>query len=115
MYKDIKNGGSGKRRKKSIGLEIIENGDNYNLRKGDIIPISNELTIGRNTNNLLKLSDKHASSYHAKIFLKNRNYILEDIKSTNGTLLNYELIRNKEILEIGDEIQIGTSIFKVIG
>lgn len=116
MYKDIKNSGNKKRtKKKTIGLEVIENGENNNLSIGDIIPISNEITIGRNKNNLLTISDEYVSSFHAKISLKNTDYFLRDFNSTNGTLLNYKKISNPKIIKIGDEIKIGTAIFKVIG
>lgn len=115
MYRDVKNSGRRKRPKKSIGLEILEIGKNSNLKKGSIIPIQSELTIGRKDSNILVLKDPFVSGKHARIFLKNDQYVLEDFKSTNGTLLNYDVVEQKQNLSIGDEITIGSAKFKVIG
>jgi hypothetical protein len=116
MYKDIKGGGKKKIvTKKPMGLEVIERGENFNLRVGAVIPLNNELTIGRNEDNLLILGDKYVSSKHAIIYLKNTDYVLQDLKSTNGTLMNSKKVIGKVDIKKGDEIQVGTSIFKVIG
>ncbi|WP_291632672.1 FHA domain-containing protein [Clostridium sp.] len=116
MSKDLKGGAKKKPiRKKTMGLEVIERGENFNLRVGAVIPLNGELSIGRKANNLLILGDKYVSSDHARIFLKNTDYILQDLKSTNGTLMNKKRVTDKVTLKKGDEIKIGTSIFKVIG
>lgn len=116
MYKDIKGGGKKKTViKKPMGLEVIERGENFNLRLGAVIPLNNELSIGRNEDNLLILGDKYVSSKHAIIYLKNTDYVLQDLKSTNGTLMNGKRVIDKVGIKKGDEIQVGTSIFKVIG
>ena len=47
-----------------------------------------EITIGRNENNDIQINNLGASKKHARIFQRNGEYILEDLKSTNGTLLN---------------------------
>lgn len=116
MYKDIKGGGKKKTViKKAIGLEVIERGENFNLRVGAVIPLNNELSIGRKADNLLILGDKYVSSEHARIYRKNTDYILHDLGSTNGTLMNNKRVKDKVVIKKGDEIKIGTSIFKVIG
>lgn len=117
MYKDIKGGGRKKitRSNKSFALEILEPGENLNLKKGGIIPISGEITIGRKDNNLLILDDKFVSGNHARIFIKNTDYMLEDLESTNGTKVNEERIEGKVVLRVGDEIEIGSVLLKVIG
>ena len=117
MYKDMK-GGSVKKKtviKKTMGLEVIERGENFNLRVGAVIPLNDELTIGRKADNLLILGDKYVSSKHARIFLKNSDYVLHDLGSTNGTIMNKKKVADKVTIKKGDEIKIGTSIFKVIG
>jgi pSer/pThr/pTyr-binding forkhead associated (FHA) protein len=117
MYKDIKGGGRKKvtRSNKNFALEILESGENANLKKGGIIPISGEITIGRRDNNLLVLNDKFVSGNHARIFIKNTDFMLEDLESTNGTKVNDERIEGKVILRVGDEIEIGSVLLKVIG
>ncbi|MGV8982652.1 FHA domain-containing protein [Clostridium sp.] len=116
MYKDIKGGGKKKVVvKKTMGLEVIERGENFNLRVGAVIPLNNELSVGRKADNLLILGDKYVSSEHARIYRKNTDYILQDLGSTNGTLMNKKRVKDRVVIKKGDEIKIGTSIFKVIG
>ena len=117
MYKDIKNGGKKpiNRNRKSFGLEIVNAGNNSNLRMGGVIPIRSEITIGRKNDNLLILDDPYASGYHARVYMKNNDCILEDLGSTNGTLLNGENVKGRQYLTLGDEIRIGSTSFKVIG
>lgn len=116
MYKDIKGGGKKKAViKKTMGLEVIERGENFNLRVGAVIPLNNELSVGRKADNLLILGDKYVSSEHARIYRKNTDYILQDLGSTNGTLMNKKKVKGMVVIKKGDEIKIGTSIFKVIG
>lgn len=115
MYKDIKNGGKRKTKRRSFGIEIIEPGTSPNLKRGAVVPIGNELTVGRKEDNLLVLTDRYISSHHAKIFLKNGRYMLEDLNSTNGVILNSEKIEGKVYIRPGDQIQIGSCVFKVIG
>jgi pSer/pThr/pTyr-binding forkhead associated (FHA) protein len=116
MYKDIKGGGKKKTViKKTMGLEVIERGENFNLRVGAVIPLNDELSVGRKADNLLILGDKYVSSQHVRIYRKNTDYILQDLGSTNGTLMNKKRVKDKVVIKKGDEIKIGTSIFKVIG
>ncbi len=115
MYKDIKNGGKSKVKKNPFGLEIIDPGKNYNLKMGGVIPIESGVTIGRKEDNMVILNDEYVSNHHAKIIIKNNDYFLQDLKSTNGTLLNSIRVVDKNPIKRGDTIQIGTSYFKVIG
>lgn len=51
-----------------------------------------EITIGRNENNDIHINNLGASKKHARIFRRNGEYIIEDLKSTNGTEMNNESI-----------------------
>lgn len=117
MYKDIKVGSRRPRgaSRKSFGLEVVNPGKNSNLRKGAVIPVRREITVGRKNDNQLVLEDPYASGHHARIYIKNgKDCILEDLESTNGTLLNGKKLRGKHYLDSGDEIRIGNTSFKVI-
>lgn len=98
-----------------LGLEVINPGENVRLKRGGVIPLKNGLTIGRNEENMLVLNDTYVSSHHARIFFYNGRYILEDMKSTNGTMINGDRISGKVYLNKDSELKIGTAIFKVIG
>ncbi|MHC6181131.1 FHA domain-containing protein [Clostridium sp. JNZ X4-2] len=117
MYKDIKVGSRRPRSasRKSFGLEVVNPGKSSNLRKGAVIPVRREITVGRKSDNQLILEDPYASGHHARIYIKNgKDCILEDLESTNGTLLNGKKLRGKHYLDSGDEIRIGNTSFKVI-
>ncbi|KYH28480.1 FHA domain-containing protein [Clostridium colicanis] len=115
MYKDIK-GGNRRRASRQLGLEVIKVGDNKsNLKVGSVIPIHSKMTIGRREDNLLVLHDQYVSGHHAVIFIKNNEYFIKDLDSTNGTLLNGKRLDKVLTLKLDDEIIIGEYIFKVIG
>lgn len=100
---------------KKIGLEILNPGENVRLKRGGVVPLKNGLTIGRQEDNMLVLNDSFVSSHHVRIFFYNGRFILEDMKSTNGTILNSDRVAGKVYINIGDTVKIGTAIFKVIG
>lgn len=116
MYKDVKGGKKGRRKKSSVahGLEIIQSTQTDNLRQGSIIPVRQTLTIGRKDDNDIVLMDEFISGYHAKIFIKNNSFYIEDLESTNGTFVNEKRIDDRVKLEVNDEIRLGNIIFKVI-
>lgn len=113
MYKDIKNQGRRSTRRNTLGLEVISPGSATNLKKGSVIPVGRLLTIGRKEDNLLPIVDNFISGHHTKIYIKNDIYYIEDLKSTNGTLLNSRPIE-KAVLNTDDHIKIGQIEFKVI-
>lgn len=73
------------------------------LSKGPVI-------IGRNDGvgiHVPSSSDMQVSRVHAKIWLENGKYWLEDLNSTNGTTVNSIEITDRYELREGDEIRIG--------
>ncbi len=117
MYKDVKNGGKKRKlpvAKGNYGLEIINSGNNKDLKDGSIIPIRSDLTIGRNDGNSIVLNDQHVSGNHAKVVVRNDLLLIEDLDSTNGTYLNGNKISGKMKLTNKDEIKIGTAVFKIL-
>jgi pSer/pThr/pTyr-binding forkhead associated (FHA) protein len=64
------------------------------------------VTIGRNKNNDVPIDNLGISKKHAKIVKKQGQYVLEDLKSTNGTLLNDKKVTQaplsgKDVITIG--------------
>lgn len=116
MYKDIKGGKRGKRRKVQIahGLEVVKSSQLDNLRPGSIIPIRQTLTFGRKDDNDVVVRDEFISGYHARIIIKNNVFYIEDLQSTNGTFINGEKIEGRAKIEVNDEIKLGNVVFKVI-
>lgn len=116
MYKDIKGQNKKKNSIKRLGLEVIQIGQgNSILKVGSVVPISTRLTIGRKEDNELILDDQYVSGHHAVISLKNNDYVIQDLKSTNGVIVNGNILEKPLYLNIDDEIAIGEYVFKVIG
>ncbi len=65
-----------------------------------------EYTIGRSDKCDFMIDGNEISRQHARIKFKDGRYIIEDLKSTNGTLVNGEKIE-RQLLKHGDEITIG--------
>ena len=61
-----------------------------------------EVSIGRNENNDIHINNLGASKKHARIIRRNGEYIIEDLKSTNGTLLNNQSIVTAKLT--GDDV-----------
>jgi len=66
------------------------------------------ITIGRGETNTLRLNDPGVSTYHAEIIIDDRNFVLRDLGSMNGTSVNGENITEK-VLYAGDKIQLGAT------
>ncbi|TDX49200.1 FHA domain-containing protein [Orenia marismortui] len=65
-----------------------------------------ETNIGRQENNEIVLADPKVSRVHAQIIKKNFYYIINDLNSTNGVLVNGELVESKRLSD-GDKIRLG--------
>jgi hypothetical protein len=82
------------------------------LQTGSEYEISDfDLVLGRSDQVDIKLEDKFSSSRHCRIVRQGGLAVLEDLGSTNGTLLNGEPLRGPQPLHPGDRIRIGDSEF----
>jgi hypothetical protein len=115
IYSDVKEEGKEKLPDKPLGLEVIKSYREGKLKKGSIVPIYKETTIGRGKDNTIVIDDPFVSTRHARIILKNNSYFLEDRRSTNGTVLNGEKLTDITKLKKEDQIEIGKMIFKIVG
>jgi hypothetical protein len=68
------------------------------------------VTIGRSRQCDIVLDDPNVSRQHAEVRPRGGAWILTDLGSTNGSLLNRRRIDQPEVLSAGDEIEIGTSL-----
>lgn len=73
-----------------------------------------ETKIGRDPKSEIVLSEKVVSNNHAKIYFDHGQYWLEDLGSTNGTLLNGLPLSGPAVLTNGDQIKIGDYIFRLV-
>jgi hypothetical protein len=70
------------------------------------------VTIGRSRQCDVVLSDPNTSRQHAEIRPRGGAWVLNDLGSTNGSLLNGRRIEGPEVVKRGDEIEIGTSTIR---
>jgi pSer/pThr/pTyr-binding forkhead associated (FHA) protein len=82
----------------------------YNLNQ-------DEISIGRNPDNIIQLDDAAVSGNHARIrrqandYLENHfDFFIEDLDSTNGTKINGKRV-SRQMLKHGDNLQIGAHHF----
>lgn len=69
-------------------------------------------TIGRGRDNDLQIkNDSKVSRFHCKLYRRAANFYLEDNKSSNGTMVNGELISERRLFG-GEELVIGETFFR---
>jgi transcriptional regulator with GAF, ATPase, and Fis domain len=73
-------------------------------------PTAALLSIGRSRDNSICLDDPGVSLNHCRISLDNGRYLLTDLDSASGTLVNGIPVKQR-ILAPGDQIAIGSSLF----
>lgn len=77
---------------------------------GDYYPLGKcTLVIGRDEGCLAQVVDQQVSRKHAQIRWVDAYYVIVDLKSANGTLLNGQPLSAESTLEDGDEITVGGS------
>ena len=70
------------------------------------------LSIGRSGEADVQIEDRYASGIHARVFPRGDRFLVEDMNSTNGTLLNGASLSGEAELIDGDTIQIGDTVFR---
>jgi FHA domain len=78
---------------------------------GMIYDLDGDIVLGRGDRAEIRLEDPFASSRHARIYQQGNILVVEDLRSTNGTYLNEELLQTPRPLHPGDSIRIGDSEF----
>jgi predicted Zn finger-like uncharacterized protein len=94
---------------KRLSLAVINGPDAGNVYRIE----KPRVTIGR-TGADLALNDTEVSRIHAAIEIRDLTYVLEDMKSTNGTLVEEQKISGQVELMNQGEFQIGGTIIMLI-
>lgn len=77
-------------------------------RQKTVVPfVRQEITIGRQPGNTIRLTERNVSRRHARLVRENGHVLLEDLGSYNGTQVNGEPLDGKRILQDSDQIRIG--------
>jgi FHA domain len=79
------------------------------------IPLLALTRIGRDDGNDISFDDTYVSSEHARILWNSRGWVLHDLGSTNGTMVNGKPIRKAVSIKPGDTLEFGRVKTKLVG
>lgn len=82
-------------------------------QRGRAYPLGPEITVGRGSGCQVLVDDTFASTVHARVFLGNGNYVVEDLGSTNGTYLNKRKVDGPMTMNRGDRLQVGNTVLEL--
>ena len=89
---------------------VVEEGGG--LTRGEHFDLFGGVSLGRSADADIRLDDRYASGIHARVFNRSGAYFVEDMNSTNGTLLNSRELHGEAELNPGDLIRIGDTEFR---
>src|SRR6185436_9713856 len=73
-----------------------------------VVPlIRDEITIGRQEGNTIRLTERNVSRRHARLIRREGRYLLEDLSSYTGSKVNGSRITSPVALNDGDQVLIG--------
>src|SRR3954447_4496908 len=75
-------------------------------RKTVVPVVRDEITIGRNDGNIVRLTEKNVSRKHGRLLREEGHFYIEDLDSFTGIRVNGEKIHGKHPVREGDLIQI---------
>jgi pSer/pThr/pTyr-binding forkhead associated (FHA) protein len=83
------------------------------MQVGKTFPLGRRpIVLGRDEKADISLPDPEVSRLHARISWFETQYVIEDLRSTNGTYLNGALLRTPKPLKSGDKISIGQTVLE---
>jgi FHA domain-containing protein len=93
------------------GWLVVERGGG--LEHGQRFDLIGGLSVGRSKDSDVRIDDRYASSIHARVFSREGRFYVEDMNSTNGTLLNGATLQGEAEAIDGDTVQIGDTVFRL--
>ncbi len=73
-----------------------------------VVPfVRDEITIGRQEGNTIRLTERNVSRRHARLLRQNGHVLIEDLGSYNGIRVNGDRIKGQVTIADGDLVQIG--------
>jgi hypothetical protein len=104
-------GGKAKSVRKGLAVRVVRGPKEIT---GISIPLAGPVIIGRSPDADLVIADDFVSSTHAKIVPSEDGHVLEDLGSTNGTLVNGQPATRPLPLSAGDVIELGQNRLEVV-
>lgn len=85
-------------------------------KRGVEFPLAHEtITLGRSSDSTIVIRDDYTSTYHARLMLWNGSWMLQDLDSTNGTLLDGQRVHTPTPVPLGATIKVGATTFELRG
>ena len=98
---------------RAAGTLVVERSPARAPRVGERLTLRPTNAIGRDAGNDISFPDEAASARHATLELRDDEWWIEDLGSTNGTLVNGVRIEKRERVRFGDEIAIGRAAMRL--
>jgi hypothetical protein len=102
-----------RREVRALRLLVLEPGES-SLPPGEVIELADGATLGRTDRSSVVVADSAVSAEHARFALLDGEWIVADLGSTNGTLVNQALVQGEAALEPGDVVSLGKVRLKVV-
>ncbi|HEY5943129.1 MAG TPA: FHA domain-containing protein [Solirubrobacterales bacterium] len=93
------------------GWLVVERGGG--LERDQRFDLIGGLSVGRSKEADVRIDDRYASGIHIRVFSREGRFYVEDMNSTNGTLLNGATLHGEAELIDGDTVQIGDTTFRL--
>lgn len=101
----------GQRSDASIWCIDVEKGPK--TLRGLHVDMLGPVVVGRSTSADIMIPEPFVSTNHARFSTQGPALVLEDLNSTNGTLVNGHLVEQAVTLRDGDDVQIGDVVMRV--
>ncbi len=76
-----------------------------------LLPVGERVLVGRAAENEVVLNDTFVSSSHARIIAETQGLVVEDLGSTNGTVVGGRELAGPVLVGHGETIAIGDTVF----
>ena len=97
--------------KRRAPTEVVVRGEDG--KKLDSVPLGSAVQIGRAEACHVRIEDRYASQFHARLFGRDGSWFVEDLGSTNGTYLNQRRVTGTAEVRAGDRLRLGKTTLEL--
>ena len=92
---------------------VVEKSPTLTAGEAFAFPRGTHALAGRSPDMDIQLEDTFVSSKHALFESTPEGLVVEDLRSTNGTQVNGNDIADARVLDVGDRVEVGDTVFLV--